>query len=108
VIASYYRLLFFFVAPLSMFGLAMGDVLLARMYGAQMAQAGVYCQAFFLIFTLSFFGTPLSMTVYVVEKVWVNMVLNIGYAIVTVGLDLLLIRGWGFWARPSRRPRSRP
>lgn len=91
VIAAYYRLLFFLVAPLSVFGLAMGDVLLARMYGASMAQAGHYCQAFFIIFTLSFFGTPLSMTVYVVEKVWVNLVLNVAYGIATVGLDLLLI-----------------
>ncbi len=95
VISTYYRLLFFVVAPLCLLGLAMGDVLLARMYGRDMAVAGPYCQAFFAIFTISYFGTPLSMTVYVVEKVWVNLVLNVGYAIVTLGLDLLLIPRYG-------------
>jgi O-antigen/teichoic acid export membrane protein len=95
VITSFYRLLFFAVAPLSVLGFALGDVLLARMYGATMASAGPYCQAFFIIFALSFFGTPLSMTVYVVEKVWVNLLLNVGYAVVTVGLDLLLIPRYG-------------
>jgi O-antigen/teichoic acid export membrane protein len=95
VISFYYRLLFFVVAPLSLLGLAMGDVLLARMYGVEMAQAGPYCQAFFVIFTLTFFGTPLSMTVYIVEKVWINLLLNLGYAVVTIGLDLLLIPKYG-------------
>jgi len=95
VITAYYWLLFFLVAPLSILGLAMGDVILARMYGEAMAQAGPYCQAFFLIFTLSFFGTPLSMTVYVIEKVWVNLLLNVAYAVVTLSLDLLLIPKYG-------------
>jgi O-antigen/teichoic acid export membrane protein len=95
VITSYYRLLFFVVAPLSVLGFAVGDVLLSRMYGVTMASAGPYCQAFFLIFTMSFFGTPLSMTVYVVEKVWVNLVLNVGYAVLTIALDLILIPRYG-------------
>jgi O-antigen/teichoic acid export membrane protein len=95
VITAYYWILFFLVAPLCLLGLAMGNVILTRMYGPAMAQAGPYCQAFFVIFTLSFFGTPLSMTVYVIEKVWVNLLLNIVYAVVTVGLDLLLIPRYG-------------
>jgi O-antigen/teichoic acid export membrane protein len=95
VITAYYWLLFFLTAPLSVLGLAMGDVLLTRMYGQAMAPAGHYCQAFFVIFTVSYFGTPLSMTVYVVEKVWVNLVFNLAYAIATLGLDLLLIPRYG-------------
>lgn len=95
VITGYYRLLFFVVAPLSVLGLAMGDVILARLYGAEMASGGPYCQAFFVIFTLSFFGTPLSMTVYVFEKVWVNLLLNVAYAVVTIALDLILIPRYG-------------
>ncbi len=95
VIATFYRLLFFVVAPLSVMGMAMGDLLLRTMYGADMAGAGIYCQAFFLIFALSFFGTPLSMTVYIVEKVWINLVLNIAYGVVTIGLDLILIPRYG-------------
>jgi len=95
VIDMYYRFLFFVTAPLSLLGLAMGDVLLARMYGEGMAQGGPYCQAFFLIFAISYFGTPLSMTVYVMEKVWVNVLLSVGYGVITLGLDLLLIPKYG-------------
>jgi O-antigen/teichoic acid export membrane protein len=60
-----------------------------------MVPAQRYCQAFFFIFMFTFFGTPLSMAVYVVEKVWVNLLLNVGYGIVTIGLDLLLIPKYG-------------
>lgn len=94
-IYTYYQLLFFVVAPLCVLGLALGDVLLVKMYGSHVAQAGPYCQAFFVIFTLSFFGTPLSMAVYVMEKVWINLLLNVAYGIVTVGLDLILIPRYG-------------
>jgi O-antigen/teichoic acid export membrane protein len=95
VIETYYRLLFFIVTPLALLGAAMGDTLLVRMYGQNMAQAGPICQVFFVVFGLGFFGTPLSMTVYVFEKVWVNVLLNLGYGVVVLGLDLLLIPRYG-------------
>ena len=95
VIDTYYRFLFFVTAPLSLLGLAMGDTLLARMYGESMAAGGPYCQAFFFIFAVSFLGTPLSMTVYVIEKVWVNVLLTVIYGIVTISLDLILIPRYG-------------
>lgn len=95
VIETYYRLLFFIVTPLALLGVAMGDTLLARMYGDNMAQAGPYCQVFFLVFAVGFLGTPLSMTVYIFEKVWVNMLLNVGYGVIVLGLDLLLIPRYG-------------
>ncbi|MBK8231124.1 MAG: oligosaccharide flippase family protein [Candidatus Eisenbacteria bacterium] len=94
-LSLYYRLLFFLLAPLSLLGLAMGDRLLVILYGAPMAPAGPYCQAFFVIFTASFIGTPLSMAVYVVERVWLNLLLNVGYASINLGLDLLLIPRYG-------------
>lgn len=94
-ISYYYRLLFFVLAPITILGLAVGDVLMMALYGVKMAPAGPYCQAFFVIFTLSFFGTPLSMAMYVVEKVWINVLLNTGYAIVTLGLDFYLIPRYG-------------
>jgi O-antigen/teichoic acid export membrane protein len=95
VIETYYRLLFFIVTPLALLGVAMGDTLLTRMYGENMAQAGPYCQAFFLVFAAGFLGTPLSMTVYIFEKVWVNVLLNVAYGVVVLGLDLLLIPRYG-------------
>lgn len=95
VIEAYYRLLFFIVTPLALLGAAMGDTLLIRMYGENMAQAGPYCQAFFLVFAIGFFGAPLSMTVYVIEKVWLNLLLNIAYGTVVISLDLLLIPRYG-------------
>jgi O-antigen/teichoic acid export membrane protein len=95
VIETYYRLLFFIVTPLALLGFAMGDTLLARLYGENMAQAGAYCQVFFLVFAIGFLGTPLSMTVYIFEKVWVNVLLNVAYGVVVLGLDLLLIPRYG-------------
>ena len=95
VIETYYRLLYFIVTPLALLGFAMGDTLLARMYGENMARAGPYCQAFFLVFAIGFMGTPLSMTVYIFEKVWVNVLLNVAYGVVVLGLDLLLIPRYG-------------
>lgn len=94
-ISLYYRLLFFVVAPVSLLGFAMGDLLLVAIYTEKMAPGAVYCQWFFLVFTVSFFGTPLSMAVYVVEKVWVNLVISLAYATLTVGLDFLLIPKYG-------------
>lgn len=94
-ISYYYRLLFFVLAPITVLGLAVGDSLMISLYGLKMAPAGPYCQAFFVIFTLSFFGTPLSMAIYVVEKVWVNVLLNVGYAVATLGLDFYLIPRYG-------------
>jgi O-antigen/teichoic acid export membrane protein len=95
VIEAYYRLLFFIVTPLALLGAAMGDTLLVRMYGENMAQGGPYCQVFFLVIAVGFFGAPLSMTVYVIEKVWLNLLLNIAYGVVVVSLDLLLIPRFG-------------
>lgn len=94
-LSLYYRLLFFVLAPLSLLGLAIGDRLLTLMYGPAMAPGGPYCQAFFFIFTVSFIGAPLSMAVYVVERVWINLLLNLGYAALNIGLDLWLIPRYG-------------
>ncbi len=93
-IAYYYRLLFFVVVPIAYGGIAIGDLLLTTLY-PDLAPAGPYCRVFFFIFMLTFFGTPLSMAVYVIEKVWVNLLLNVAYGVVTIGLDLLLIPKYG-------------
>ena len=93
-ISYYYRLLFFVSVPIAVGGLVFGDLMIQVLY-PDMVPAQRYCQAFFLIFMFTFFGTPLSMAVYVVEKVWVNLLLNVGYGIVTIGLDLLLIPKYG-------------
>ncbi len=94
-VSLYYRLLYFVVAPISVLGFVLGDLAIRVLYGEPMAPAGPYAQAFFLIFAVTFLGTPLSMAVYVAEKVWVNLLLNIGYATLNVGLDILLIPRYG-------------
>jgi O-antigen/teichoic acid export membrane protein len=91
----YYRLLFFVVAPTSVFGMILGDRLITVLYGAEWAQAGVLCQLFFGIFSLTFLGTPLSMAIYVLEKSWANFLLALLFAIVNLSLDLLLIPRFG-------------
>ncbi len=94
-LSIYYRLLFFLLAPLSMIGFVMGDRLLVALYSEAMSPGGPYCQIFFVIFTVSFIGAPLSMAVYVVERVWINLTLNVAYAALNIGLDLWLIPRYG-------------
>lgn len=95
LIDVYYRLLFFLVAPLSLFGLVMGDRMITILYGAEWAPAGPYAQALFIVFSLSFFGTPLSMAIYVLEKSWANFLLALLFAVINVALDLVLIPRYG-------------
>jgi len=95
LIDVYYRMLFFLVAPLSLFGFVLGDKMITILYGQEWAPAGGLAQAFFIIFSLSFFGTPLSMAIYVLEKSWANFVLALLFAVVNVALDLILIPRYG-------------
>ncbi len=91
----YYRLLFLIVPPLSLFGIVFGDRILTVLYGAEAAPAGIYCQILFAVFSLSFFGTPLSMAIYVLEKSWANFLLALLFAAINLGLDLVLIPRYG-------------
>lgn len=96
-IDRYYRMLFLLCAPIATIGVALGGRMIPVLYGEAMAPAGVPAQIFFLIFPLSFFGTPLSMALYVVEKSHVNLLICALLAIVNVGLDLLLIPRFGLF-----------
>lgn len=91
----YYRLLFLIVPPLSLFGIVLGDRILAIVYGPASAPAGIYSQLLFAVFSLSFFGTPLSMAIYVLEKSWANFLLAFLFAAINLGLDFLLIPRFG-------------
>jgi O-antigen/teichoic acid export membrane protein len=94
-ITVYYKLLFLLVAPISIVGAAVGDRAIVALYGEEMAPAGPICQAFFLIFSVSFFSTPLSMAFYVLERPWSSFWLYLANSIAIVGLDLLLIPRYG-------------
>lgn len=94
-ISVYYKLLFLLVAPISIIGAAVGDRAIVALYGEEMAPAGPICQAFFLIFSVSFFSTPLSMAFYVLERPWYSFGLYLVNSILIVGLDLLLIPRFG-------------
>ena len=94
-IDRYYRMLFLLAAPISMIGVALGGRMIPILYGEAMAPAAVPAQVFFLIFPISFFGTPLSMALYVMERSHVNLLICGLLAILNVGLDLLLIPRFG-------------
>ena len=96
-IVTYYKMLFFLVAPISLFGILYADRFIEIMYGGEMAAAGPLCQVFFLVFMSSFFGTPLSMSIYAIEKTWVNMLFYVVSTVIIVGLDLVLIPPYGLW-----------
>jgi O-antigen/teichoic acid export membrane protein len=92
---AYYKALFFMAAPISFFGIALGGSLITILFGEAMAPAAVPTQVFFAVFTVSFFGAPLSMALYVMEKPHINLLIYIVLAVVNVGLDLLLIPRFG-------------
>ena len=52
---------------------------------------------FFVIFSVSFFATPLSMSLYVMELTWLNLIIYCANAAVIVGLDFLLIPRYGLF-----------
>ncbi|MFH0777905.1 MAG: oligosaccharide flippase family protein [Candidatus Eisenbacteria bacterium] len=96
-VTSYYKLLFVLVAPVSIFGAAIAIPAISVLFGSEMADSGRLAQMFFLIFSVSFFSTPLSMALYVVELTWLNLVIYVCNAVVNVGLDLLLIPKYGLF-----------
>jgi O-antigen/teichoic acid export membrane protein len=94
-IDRYYRMLFLLSAPICVIGAVLGGRMIPILYGDAMAPAGLPTQIFFVIFPISFFGTPLSMALYVIEKSYVNLIVYLVLAVVNVGLDLLLIPRFG-------------
>jgi len=96
-ISSYYKLLFVLVAPISIFGAAISGTAVKILFGSEMASSGPLAQIFFLLFSVSFFSTPLSMALYVRELTWLNLVIYVCNAVVNVGLDLVLIPRYGLY-----------
>jgi len=94
-IDRYYRMLFLLCTPICITGIVLGGRLVPILYGADMEPAAIPAQLFFGIFTISFFGTPLSMTLYVLEKTHVILIVYVCLAAVNIGLDLLLIPAYG-------------
>jgi len=94
-IDRYYRMLFLLCTPICVTGIVLGGRLVPILYGVDMEPAAIPAQLFFGIFTISFFGTPLSMTLYVLEKTHVILIVYVCLAAVNIGLDLLLIPAYG-------------
>ncbi len=94
-IDKYYKMLFLLCAPLCMIGIVLGGRMVPILFSEAMAPAAIPTQIFFVIFTVSFFGTPLSMSLYVIEKSHANLVIYTILACINVGLDLLLIPRYG-------------
>jgi O-antigen/teichoic acid export membrane protein len=96
-IDRYYRMLFILCAPICVAGMVLGGRLIPILFSAQMTPAAVPTQLFFGIFTISFFSTPLSMALYVMEKTHINLIVYVGLAAVNIGLDLALIPRYGVY-----------
>jgi O-antigen/teichoic acid export membrane protein len=91
LIAHYYKLLFFVAAPFSVGGAILGDRAFLVLYGDAFEPGAAICRIFFVVQCLSFFGTPLSMTLYILEKPWLNLLVWLGAAILNLGLNYVLI-----------------
>ncbi len=96
-IEKYYRVLFALCAPICVAGAVAGGRFVEVLYGAGMQPAAVPTQLFFVIFTISFFSTPLSMALYVLERTHVNLLIYVVLAVLNVGLDLVLIPKFGVY-----------
>lgn len=94
-IDRYYRMLFIICAPICLTGIVFAGKMVPIFFGEAMIPAAAPTQAFFAIFTLSFFGTPLSMALYVMEKTHVNLIVYVCLAVANVALDLVLIPRFG-------------
>jgi O-antigen/teichoic acid export membrane protein len=90
-IEVYYKILFLLVIPIAVAGAAVGDRAIVAFYGDEMAPAGPYCQILFLVFSMSFFSTPMTMAFYLLERPWYSFWQYLASSIVLVGLDFLLI-----------------
>jgi O-antigen/teichoic acid export membrane protein len=75
--------------------MTLGGRMVPILFGVDMAPAAMPTQFFFGIFTISLFSTPLSMSLYVMEKPHINLLVYAGLAIINVGLDLVLIPRYG-------------
>ncbi|MBI5837803.1 MAG: oligosaccharide flippase family protein [Candidatus Eisenbacteria bacterium] len=96
-VRAYYKLLFFLAAPISVWGATVGARAVPAVYGPDWAPAGPLCAAFFAIFAVTYLATPLSLCLYVMEKTWVNLLVNLGSAAVILGLNFALVPRYGMW-----------
>jgi O-antigen/teichoic acid export membrane protein len=96
-IDRYYRMLFILCAPICVTGMVLGGRMIPILFSEQMAPAALPTQLFFAVFTVSFFATPLSMALYVMEKTHINLIVYVCLAVVNVGLDLVLIPRYGVY-----------
>jgi O-antigen/teichoic acid export membrane protein len=94
-IDRYYRMLFLLCAPICVTGIVLGGRIVPILFGESMIPAAIPTQLFFAVFTLSFFGTPLSMTLYVLEKTHLNLIVYLCLAAANLGLDFALIPRFG-------------
>jgi O-antigen/teichoic acid export membrane protein len=95
LIDRYYKMLFLLSTPICLLGVTLGGRMVPILFGEAMAPAAVPTQLFFVIFTVSFFGTPLSMALYVMEKSHINLLVYLVLAVINIGLDLILIPRYG-------------
>jgi len=96
-VAKYYRLLFALCAPICVGGAVAGGRCVEVLYGGVMQPAVIPTQIFFVVFTISFLSTPLSMALYVLERTHVNLLIYVFLAVINVGLDLVLIPRFGVY-----------
>ncbi len=93
----YYKMLYIVVIPIAAMGFAFSRELIPMLYGQNMVFSGMFAQMFFIVFSYSFLYTPLSMSLYVMGKSWVNMLLFSFLAVINIGLDFALIPRYGLW-----------
>jgi O-antigen/teichoic acid export membrane protein len=91
----YYKFLLALAVPVALAGAVLAPVAVPIVFGSPMRPAAPFASLFFVLFSLSFLGTPLSMALYVLERTQLVLAIYTVQAIINVGLDLVLIPRWG-------------
>ncbi len=95
VMGVYWRILSMAVAAISIGGCALADKLTLLLFGAKGADAGPYAAVLFLTQASTVFTNPYFFVMRAEEKTWLTFWLSPPAAVISLGLDYLLIPKWG-------------
>jgi O-antigen/teichoic acid export membrane protein len=94
---SYLVLTYLAMAPLVCLGVAFSPAAIRILYGEAMLPAALVSQSYFAMAAYATLGAPIGFIVYARERVGQALRAYVVFAVVNVGLDLLLIPRMGLW-----------
>jgi len=94
-ITTFYKMLFFLVAPLSLLGAAIARPAFVVLYGPEQSTAGTIAVIFFIAYSLGFLAMPFGFVERATERTWISPVLAAPQAAFNIALIFILIPRFG-------------